>query len=260
MSDIAVYEIYMYNGSDYKYLDKTSNTSYQISNLKAATGYKFKVRAYITINSKNYYGSYMELQAGTLPNKVTGLTSTEQTINSIKIEWDKLEEATGYAVYVYSQYSQSFKLYKKTTNTSMIISDLDIAKFYKIYVKSYVTIEGKTYYSDESNTISQKTKSTENIKAGIDVSKYQTDINWKKVKDSGVEFAIIRIGYRGYGDKGTICEDPYFKDNIKEAMAEGIEVGVYFFSYAIDEKEAEEEAKWVIDTLTFGKTLKLKLQ
>ena len=79
---------------------------------------------------------------------------------------------------------------------------------------------------------------------GIDVSKWQGKIDWKKVKESGVEFAMIRVGYRSLSG-GTLYEDPYAKRNLQEAQANGIKVGVYFFSTAINKKEVLEEARWV---------------
>ena len=84
---------------------------------------------------------------------------------------------------------------------------------------------------------------------GIDVSGHQGKIDWKKVKEDGVTFAIIRIGFRGYGSEGTLNPDPYFEENIEGARKEGIDVGVYFFAQAINEKEAKEEADFVLDLL-----------
>ena len=80
---------------------------------------------------------------------------------------------------------------------------------------------------------------------GIDVSKYQGVIDWNKVKADGVEFAIIRVGYRGYGS-GALVEDSQFKNNIKGATAAGIKVGLYFYSQAINEQEAVDEAAMVL--------------
>ena len=85
--------------------------------------------------------------------------------------------------------------------------------------------------------------------AGIDVSEHDGAIDWEKVAADGVQFVMIRLGYRGYGSAGTLVTDPYFFDNIKGAKAAGIKVGVYFFSQAISEAEAEEEAQYVIDQL-----------
>ena len=83
---------------------------------------------------------------------------------------------------------------------------------------------------------------------GIDVSKYQGAIEWDKVAGEGVEFAIIRLGYRGMNE-GTLELDPYYRKNIEGALANGIKVGVYFFSQAVNEEEALEEADYVINAL-----------
>jgi len=84
---------------------------------------------------------------------------------------------------------------------------------------------------------------------GIDVSKFQGKIDWKKVKESGIEFAIIRLGFRGYGDEGNIVLDSSFEENAKQAEKAGIKIGIYFFSQAITEAEAIEEANYVLDKI-----------
>ena len=80
---------------------------------------------------------------------------------------------------------------------------------------------------------------------GIDVSKFQGSINWSQVKASGVDFAIIRVGYRGYGS-GALVEDSQFRANIQGASSAGIPVGLYFYSQAVNEEEAVEEASMVL--------------
>lgn len=87
-----------------------------------------------------------------------------------------------------------------------------------------------------------------NIYLGIDVSHHQKKINWEKVKDSGVQFAIIRCGYRG-SSAGTLNTDNYFKQNIEGAYAAGIPIGIYFYSIAITEAEAKAEANYCINLL-----------
>lgn len=89
---------------------------------------------------------------------------------------------------------------------------------------------------------------TENTKIGIDVSKWQEDINWEEVKEEGIEFAIIRIGYQTEYD-GEYVIDPYFEDNIKGAQDVGLPVGIYFYSYAKNVNQAKEQAEWVKDNL-----------
>ncbi len=85
-----------------------------------------------------------------------------------------------------------------------------------------------------------------NAKLGIDVSKWNKEIDWDKVKNAGVDYAIIRVGYRG-ATTGSLIEDPYFEKNIKGATAAGLPVGVYFFTQAVSEVEAVEEASAVIE-------------
>lgn len=82
-------------------------------------------------------------------------------------------------------------------------------------------------------------------KAGIDVSKWNGDIDWDKVKNAGVEFAIIRAGYRG-SVTGSLVQDVYFDANMKGASKSGVPVGVYFFTQATNEVEAVEEASAVL--------------
>ncbi len=83
---------------------------------------------------------------------------------------------------------------------------------------------------------------------GIDVSNYQGEIDWKRVKASGIDFAMIRVGYRGYS-KGTVLIDESFESNMKGAAEAGVDVGVYFFSQATTVQEAIEEAWTVIDCI-----------
>ena len=90
---------------------------------------------------------------------------------------------------------------------------------------------------------------------GIDVSKFQGSIDWNAVKNDGITFAIIRCGYRGYGS-GALVEDSTYRRNIQGAINAGLKVGVYFYSQAINEQEAVEEASMVL-SLVSGYSLPL---
>ena len=85
-------------------------------------------------------------------------------------------------------------------------------------------------------------------KAGIDVSTHQKDIDWQAVAADGVEFAILRLGLRGYTEGGLFLDET-FAQNLQGALDAGLEVGVYFFSQAVTPQEAEEEADYVLDIL-----------
>ena len=80
------------------------------------------------------------------------------------------------------------------------------------------------------------------VSLGIDAAKWQGTIDWQKVKEAGVDFAIIRVGYRTM-KTGVIYEDPCAKYNLQQAQAAGIKLGAYFFSTAVSEEEAKEEAQ-----------------
>lgn len=99
--------------------------------------------------------------------------------------------------------------------------------------------DGLIEYYEDGELISHK---------GIDVSKYQEKINWKKVAQDDVEYAFIRLGIRGYTE-GEIKKDDTFEANINGALDNGIDAGIYFFTQATSVKEAEEEAKFVLDAI-----------
>ena len=88
----------------------------------------------------------------------------------------------------------------------------------------------------------------DNTCIGIDVSKWQGDIDFDKLKESGVEFVIIRIGTQN-GFDGEIIEDIYFKNNIRKAKESGIDVGLYFYSYAKSKEEVLKQARWIVKKL-----------
>lgn len=105
-------------------------------------------------------------------------------------------------------------------------------------------IGGVTYTFSADGSLAQSSGSR-----GIDVSKWQGDIDWGAVASSGISFAIIRAGYRG-ASTGALIEDPYFRKNIAGATRAGIKVGVYFFTQAITEAEAIEEASMTLSLVS----------
>lgn len=85
-----------------------------------------------------------------------------------------------------------------------------------------------------------------NVLQGVDVSEHQGLIDWKAVADAGYSFAFIRVGYRGYGQSGKLCEDYHAIENLRSAKEAGLKVGTYFFSQALNEEEAREEAELAV--------------
>jgi GH25 family lysozyme M1 (1,4-beta-N-acetylmuramidase) len=115
-------------------------------------------------------------------------------------------------------------------------------------------IQAEQYASDLASSYedcyTRALSAGETLRKGIDVSAYQGDIDWKAVAASGIEFAIIRVGYRGYGAAGTLCNDSYFRANVKGALAAGLQVGVYIYSQAITIQEGIDEAQFVLDRIS----------
>lgn len=178
----------------------------------------------------------------------TDLTEGDQTVASIIFR-------------KFNLLSVSSNRFIKYDTKSAPIYDTSSAKVYEtettyIYT-GWQTIDGATYYFDKNgNKVTGEqviegipyTFSSEGVRSGtigIDVSKYQTGINWTKVKNAGINFVMIRCGYRGYGS-GVLVEDPMYRSHISGAKAAGLRVGVYFFSQAVNEAEAVEEASMAV--------------
>ncbi len=169
----------------------------------------------------------------------------------------QLKDKSGNEVYVFEN-----NAYRKATNA-------DYAKFDKFYIVSgtkytgWQTIGGATYYYDVDGkpvtgtqviggvtyqfAADGKLTSASGI-LGIDVSKWNGAIDWNAVKAAGVEFVIIRVGYRG-SSAGALIDDAMFTTNIQGAKAAGLKVGVYFVTQAINDVEAVYEASMVLDRI-----------
>lgn len=117
---------------------------------------------------------------------------------------------------------------------------LDAVAKHALIPENFVeTEDGEMQYVENGAVTSHK---------GIDVSKYQGEIDWPAVKADGVEYAFIRLGLRGY-ESGKLVLDEFFEQNIRGANASGVKAGVYFFTQAVTEEEAREEAAFVIENL-----------
>ncbi len=104
-------------------------------------------------------------------------------------------------------------------------------------------------FTKDENGRMKYSDSAFSVITGIDVSVFQGDINWDAVKADGIEFVMLRIGFRGYGSKGIMEVDDSFIQNYENAKKSGLDVGVYFYSQAITPEEAIEEAEFVIEAL-----------
>lgn len=150
----------------------------------------------------------------------------------------RLENGTGINTVLREIYTEDFiytvdgKYYFSPINFDLKMNKLNNANFSK-------NSNGEITYSENGAVVSHK---------GIDISRYQGNIDFSKVKQSGIEYAIIRCGYRGYSG-GTITDDSSFDTYMRDALSNDIKVGAYFFSQALTKDEAVEEADYVISKL-----------
>lgn len=150
------------------------------------------------------------------------------------------------AIYNKSQKIQLAEKGDKVPLYNYAIGDIQIPAIEGVPVSTYknenfVTEDnGFKYYYEDSELCSY---------VGVDVSAYNGDVDWNAVKNAGVDFVMLRIGGRGYGEAGTLFSDEYFEANFKGAKEAGLQVGVYFFSQARTPEEAEEEAKYTLSIL-----------
>ncbi len=185
--------------------------------------------------------------------QTSALNTGSITLNSLGLQTLSLRllAATTSEVIVYD--TTSAPIYDTSSDPVYEITEQIVGYTYT----GWQTIDGATYYFDKNgNKVTgtqviqgiQYTFSDEGVRSGtigIDVSKYQTSIDWQKVKNAGINFVIIRCGYRGYGT-GVLVQDPMFASHITGAKAAGLRVGIYFFSQAITEAEAIEEASMAV--------------
>ena len=195
---------------------------------------------------------------------ITATSSTNKTATitiTVKALDDKTElfDKKGNKLYVRTGSAPNYE-YRRATYADY--NNKNITSFYiQGEVDEYIytgwqTIEGLTYFFKKDHTKVTGEQVIGGVKynfasdgsltqgsgtLGIDVSKYQPSINWASVKASGISYVIIRCGYRG-SSTGVLVEDPYFRSHIKGAKAAGLKVGVYFFTTAVTEAEAVEEA------------------
>lgn len=140
--------------------------------------------------------------------------------------------------------NQQGEVITEAENTTLFMNGL-VPYYENIPASNFDT--GLFMYDDNG----RMTYTDENVKyyTGVDISSHQGEINWKKVADDGIDFAILRVGYRGYGESGKLAEDEMFAKNAKAAKKAGLKIGVYFYSQAITVEEAVEEAEYVLDLI-----------
>lgn len=242
VKDVTGYRVYRSTKklTGYKLIKKTSSLSYTDTNLLPNTTYYYKIRTYKTKGKKTYTSNSSNRVDAKTKFDTPKITQKGYNDNIVVDITKKSAGATNYRIYR-STNGKTFD-YIGETNTTTYYDAKSLKANQTYYYKSrgYRVVNNKKYYTPYSNVTLGKLTGRA---LGIDVSKYQKEINWEQVKASGISFAIIRAGFRGNGEAGTLNDDPYFHTNMKNAIKAGIKVGAYYYSTAKTKEEAIAEAK-----------------
>ena len=232
----------------------------------------FTIKASANVGSVTVNGTAVTMSNGSGTFKVT--KDGDYTLKGVATFSDKATDNTLAVTYTVSGYGSgdSAEKLKDAAGNQLYLDEqctkeataADYEKGKKYYYKeaSYTyygwqSIDGNTYYFDKNGNKVTGTQVIQGVSydfgtdgvlankgTGIDVSKYQANIDWSQAK-SAVSFAIVRCGYRGMYD-GQLHEDPYFYKNMSGAKANGVSVGVYIYSTALNEAEAVQEASMAV--------------
>lgn len=236
--------IELLNGDDYVDTDTLGEKKFTLKYLHDGKKYKKVLNYTITDNDKPILINVPSTQTVTLNSEVNPCDKAVFADNydkkptcNIEGEYDTKQVGTYNLTYIISDSSNNTVSKKLTFNVIVPSNNTTTTK------KPTTT---DTKRKKISEAIEQYKNDTTMI--GIDVSRYQENIDFEKVKNSGVEFVMIRIGVQS-GAKKDVSIDSYYLENIKKAKEAGLLVGVYLYSTAISPEIAKEQAKWVIKTL-----------
>ncbi len=207
--------------------------------IKNATLQRQEEAALSELDALNAEGFYTEAEANKLIETAT-LEAEENTRNSIKqMIQEKLENGDGATSAIRSLFPEQMVVASSGRYYFFPITD-NIEHHGFLETDFEVGEDGFLEYVGDDSTVE--------VKKGVDVSRFQGNIDWEKVAAAGVDFAIVRAGLRGTTE-GKLLTDDCFKDNVEGATENGIDVGVYFYSQALNEEEAKEEVQIILDQI-----------
>ncbi|MFQ9515979.1 MAG: GH25 family lysozyme [Eubacterium sp.] len=240
---VSGYEIYRsINGGKYLKYDVTTSEKYTDTDIETGEKYSYKIRAFKQRKGKKKY-SKISIQSDSLEAKPYGVSDISASCFSDYnlISWKSEGFASGYKIYR-SDDNAHWEILDNINAASNIYEDhnIDSSKEYSYKISAFEVVNGKAYES----VISSPVKS--NQSKGIDVSYHNGKIDWEKVRNAGISFAMIRLGY-GTSKGGVV--DNKLDYNYTQAKKYGIKIGFYFYSYADNLKEAKKEAKFTVNLL-----------
>ncbi|QNM06867.1 GH25 family lysozyme [Qiania dongpingensis] len=223
----------------------TNSSFYNDRNLSIGKTYYYTIQTLVLIDGDLGIGNHTE-QVNTITTLQTpsiNSISSPSLAQGVTLSWNAVPGADAYGILRADKSTGEYvwlNVVWSTTYTDMQIEP-SAGYYYKVYATKW---KNDTWYDGSASEPAYVETVSSNMAHGLDVSRYSLNVDWPKVKNAGYEFAMIRIGYRRNAD-GALIEDPYARQNLQGALNAGMDVGVYFFSTAISEEEAVEEARWV---------------
>lgn len=230
------------NNGKFAKVDTTISKQYVDTNIETGEQYRYKIKPYSYKNNKKNYDN-ISVASDVYTAKPYGVdnVSVVSFTDHKFITWDLNKFASGYDIYR-KKGNGNWENIKTLTTNKDVYEDYDIVESakYQYKVAAIETVDNVDYVS-----VYTKSANVGDLK-GIDVSYHNGKIDWKKVRKAGISFAMIRIGYGT--TKGGIV-DSQLDYNYKNAKKNGVKVGLYFYSYADNVKEAKNEAKFTYKML-----------
>lgn len=181
------YRLQKYVNSQWKTVKTTTKTSYTFKNLEENSSCQYRVRAYVKQDSGKVWGKWSEILTASTKSvkKVKGLKVSSCTSTSVKIKWNKQEDADGYVVYCYNTKTKKYEKIKTTTKTSFTHSDLSAGQQKKYKVRAYMKVDKKKHYGKYSSVLTVYTApaKVKNVKSG-GATKDTLTVKWSKVKNA----------------------------------------------------------------------------
>lgn len=234
------------NDSKLKKIDVVYDNKYIDVDIETGQKYIYKIKPFNNKSNGKKYSevSYVSESYIARPFGIDNV-SVVSFVDHKFVSWDKNPLASGYKIYRKQGNNKWEKITTIMTNKDVYEDyDIDVSKKYQYKVAAIEIVDGVEYSS-----VYTKSANAGNLK-GIDVSYHNGKIDWKKVRKAGISFAMIRIGYGT--TKGGII-DTQLDYNYRNAKKNGVKVGLYFYSYADNVKEARNEAKFTYKMLqTYG--------
>lgn len=237
------YEVDIYKNGKWTYADKVTECSCTVSGLAADTEYQFKVFAFVGED----YSSSVRIKAATLksdaPERVSGAAAVPSA-GSVTLSWDKSEDADSYEIDIYR--NGHWELLTNTTNTTYTAAGLEAGVTYKFRIYAFKGDKYSPSVSVEATTVTKLAppsaafSETLSVMRGIDVSGWQNEIDFKAVKESGIDFVIVKAGVSSKNAASTV---ETWEKNYRNAKKCGLSVGAYWYTYANSIDEARTEAE-----------------